>query len=397
MSRALHPFPARMAPDLAIRELRKLGSRSKVVLDPMAGSGTVLREATAQGHRAIGFDLDPLAVLIARVATRPVSERAIVDALDETLKAARGKKKVRLPWIDDDQETRKFIRYWFAPKQKAAMRRLAWALQRSMRRKSATRARARDVLRVALSRIVVTKDVGASLGRDVSHSRPQRVRDTSPFDVFAQFERSARAMCEVLKAHPPTAGARITPGDARHLPTRSGTVDLVMTSPPYLNAIDYMRGHRLSLVWLGYSVSELRAIRSVSIGSERKSDRKRRNKHIEAISLAMTGRQRLPRRQAQMVYRYAGDALRLMAEISRTLRDGGRAVLVVGNSCLGGRFIRNSDGIVAAANRAKLKLVKTSERELPENLRYLPLQRSGNSALESRMRTETVLTFLKSA
>src|SRR3712207_7608036 len=45
-----------------------------------------------------------------------------------------------------------------------------------------------------------------------------------------------------------------------------------ITSPPYLNAIDYLRGHRLSLVWLGYRIGDLRLTRAVSIGAERRPD-----------------------------------------------------------------------------------------------------------------------------
>jgi predicted RNA methylase len=64
----IHPFPARMAPEIVFKELQGLPV-SQVVLDPMAGSGTVLRAAAELGHQAIGFDLDPLAVLMSRVWT----------------------------------------------------------------------------------------------------------------------------------------------------------------------------------------------------------------------------------------------------------------------------------------------------------------------------------------
>lgn len=70
-SEAIHPFPARMAADIALDELVALPSGS-VVLDPMAGSGTVLRVAADLGHRALGFDVDPLAVLMTKVWTTPI-------------------------------------------------------------------------------------------------------------------------------------------------------------------------------------------------------------------------------------------------------------------------------------------------------------------------------------
>jgi tRNA G10 N-methylase Trm11 len=61
----IHPFPARMAPELVWDEL-PAGTQKLRVLDPMAGSGTTLVTAKLLGHEAIGYDRDPLAVLIAR-------------------------------------------------------------------------------------------------------------------------------------------------------------------------------------------------------------------------------------------------------------------------------------------------------------------------------------------
>jgi hypothetical protein len=63
--RPIHPFPARVAPELVWDELPDHTTKLRV-LDPMAGSGTTLVTARLRGHEAIGFDRDPLAVLIAR-------------------------------------------------------------------------------------------------------------------------------------------------------------------------------------------------------------------------------------------------------------------------------------------------------------------------------------------
>src|SRR3989344_2361392 len=85
----VHPFPARMAPGIA---LKVVGRKEKPlrILDPMMGSGTVLALAQANGHRTFGIDIDPLAVLISRVWTRPIDKKsARVEAIAVLKRAQR--------------------------------------------------------------------------------------------------------------------------------------------------------------------------------------------------------------------------------------------------------------------------------------------------------------------
>src|SRR5258707_2220037 len=84
----VHPFPARMAPGIALDVLDEAG-KSIRVLDPMMGSGTVLALARAQGHRAVGVDIDPLAVLLTRVWTTSIKQREVKDAAAGVLAKAR--------------------------------------------------------------------------------------------------------------------------------------------------------------------------------------------------------------------------------------------------------------------------------------------------------------------
>ena len=390
----VHPFPARMAPELAIRALRRLPEGSRV-LDPMAGSGTVLRHAAALGHTAIGRDLDPLAVLMTRVWNTPFDADKLRRRMHAVKKRADAlASAVELPWIDQDEETRAFVDYWFAEKQQETLRRIAFVLS-DMGRSKRTRDAELDILRVALSRIIVTKDQGASLARDTSHSRPHRVALKSDYDVWTGFERSVRRVQDILEQSPPQGGVEIAAGDARSLDLTNSSVDLVLTSPPYLNAIDYMRGHRMSLVWLGHSLGSLRTIRSTSIGAERGPDAGSAASLFDDIRDDMCGGADLAPRHAAMVGRYAEDVYRMMSEVSRVLKSKGRAVLVVGNSCLKGSFIKNSAGVARAGKMVGLKVVREVERDLPDQSRYLPMPSQSNAPLGGRMRTESILTFVR--
>ena len=91
-------------------------------------------------------------------------------------------------------------------------------------------------------------------------------------------------------------------GDARRLDIRDGSVDLVVTSPPYLNAIDYLRCSKFSLVWMGYSVVELRRLRSTAVGTEVGMDA-RDDQEIQRILSKLKLQPKLPARQEAMLAR----------------------------------------------------------------------------------------------
>jgi DNA modification methylase len=392
----IHPFPARMAPEIAISELGVLPVGS-TVLDPMMGSGTVLRHAVEFGHKAVGFDMDPLAVLMSRVWSTRVSDESIEAVSRDLFDVLPHSKSVALPWIDDDEETSQFVSFWFGDAQRHDLRRLAFAVSKMGTDASPAQHGAIDVLRIAMSRIIITKCAGASLANDVSHSRPHKVMESSEFDVMAAFRRSLGQVRRRLESIPKGATIRTSLGDARKLTgVRQATADLVLTSPPYLNAIDYMRGHKLSLVWLGHSISELRDIRSSSIGAERKASEEI-TKVARRVQRAMVDGDQLAARHLAMVERYSLDLVNMMQQTARVLKPEGRAILVVGNSCLKDTFITNSVGVKRAASAAGLKFVKETIRELPTNSRYLPMPVESDSALGKRMRTESILTFKKIA
>ncbi|MEX2297121.1 MAG: hypothetical protein WD715_06900 [Dongiaceae bacterium] len=390
----IHPFPARMAPELAIKSLSRL-DKGSTVLDPMMGSGTVVRHAAEQGHQAYGFDLDPLAVLISRVWSSQVDDALVNEAAEEVLEHAKSlqMRSISIPAIDDDHETKAFVDYWFAKQQRSQLRRIAFAIASYPRPyMRSSRLRALDVLKVALSRIIITKDRGASLARDVSHSRPHRVMDDSEFDVFEAYSHSLEIVRKRLLEQPPVKDAAITLGDARSLSSqRTRSVDAVITSPPYLNAIDYMRGHRMSLVWLGYRLSDLRPIRSRSVGAERYIDDD--SEDLDDIVCAMVGDVDLDDRMEGMIQRYASDAFKIMCEISRVLSKNGHVTIVIGNSCLKSTFINNGCGYKRAGEAAGLVFKRQSTRVLPPNSRYLPIGEGSGQALEKRMRAEVVLEF----
>jgi hypothetical protein len=395
----IHPFPARMAPGIALDALRDCKAPIKV-LDPMAGSGTVLAVARANGHRAFGTDLDPLAVLLAGVWTRTVDPERVTDkaasVLDRAKSAFRSVPSASAYPNGSDEETRKFIRFWFDDYARRQLATLSKAIHR------VHNVATREVLWSGFSRLIITKSAGASLAMDLSHSRPHRKfahAPVKPFNRFMSAVATVVANCPQRGSEPVGPASVVKHGDARKLDIEHGSIDLVLTSPPYLNAIDYMRCSKFSLVWMGYNVNELRQIRGESIGAEAASARASEANWIPTLIKQLGLKPALSNRDHAVLARYVWDMGGALREVSRVLRSGGRAVYVVGDSTVRGTFVRNSSIVEAVAEKHGLSLKSRQTRTLPANRRYLPppTKRASTASLDGRMRREVVLVFNKTA
>jgi len=386
-----------MAPGIALEALGESNTPLRV-LDPMAGSGTVLAVARAKGHRAFGVDLDPLAVLLAGVWTRTVHADRVNDKAAEILARARvtfGVLPSGLAYPEgSDAETRSFIRYWFDDYARRQLAALSTAIRRVHEEVT------RDVLWCGFSRLIITKQAGASLAMDLSHSRPHKTFERAPIKPFKRFISAVELVVSNCPQHGSGAVGPTTvvkQGDARKLDYEEGSIDLVLTSPPYLNAIDYMRCSKFSLVWMGHNVSELRQIRGKSVGAEASSEQALESSWVKSLIKQLGLKPKLSNRDHALLARYVWDMGQALSEVSRVLRRGGRAVYVVGDSMSKSTFIRNSSIVTAVAQKSGLSFVSRHSRALPANRRYLPPPKRGQSTatMDARLRREVVVVFNK--
>lgn len=367
------------------------------VVDPMAGSGTTIVAARLYGHRALGFDTDPLALLISKAWSSDIDARNLrvlaVKTLRDAQRRYRSLSAASAYPKRSNQETREFIRYWFDLTSRRQLTALATSIAKIRKSNDQT------ILWCALSRMIITKGAGVSLAIDISHSRPHKVYGVAPLKPFDRFlpvvEQILRASNFSSKLKLPAASIRR--GDARNIPLASGVADLVVTSPPYLNAIDYLRGHKLSLVWMGHQIDDIRDLRSSNVGSERLHHSNAAENYGSIAKQVVKDFASLPTRFQLILIQYFSDMDHVLAEISRVLKRSGEALIVVGNSTIRGTFINNSRALTHLAKLNGLVLASARKRELKESRRYLPPPGNLTSGvtLRSRMNEEVILTFGK--
>jgi hypothetical protein len=374
----------------------------------MAGSGTTLVEAELLGRTGLGVEIDPLARLLCRVKTTPLaigqlqaySESLIADIADKNSLYDRGELVPTLPAFRNRD-------YWFLPEVAAKLALIEQAIS-----DLSAPIECKRFFGVALSSLILARTSVAN-ARDIVHSRPHHFVHQKPPDVATLFqdrlERMAKQMqtfVEQLAQVPSASTAQIIGDDARRLPLGNDTIDLVVTSPPYCNALDYTRAHMLAVAWLSdfiaMSLEEYSLLGRRYIGTDRAAfahqpEEKGGALQIPLVRQIIADISEQDRKKGMVVRRYFGDMWQVLNQIGRVLRPGGHAALVVCPSNIRKIPIPTHQAFEQMAHWIELpeqfgfELVFRRERTINDRRRLMPY-----IGMEERMRTEYVLVFKKS-
>jgi hypothetical protein len=158
-----------------------------------------------------------------------------------------------------------------------------------------------------------------------------------------------------------------------------------------------MRGHKFSLIWMGYTIEHLRSLKVANIGDEAAGHNVFVGGRYLSLVRKICSFDSLPANHQRMLLRYVSDMDSVLQEVVRVLIRKGRAIFVVGDSTLKGVFIRNSKAIMDLGSLHGLKVLKMRSRPIPASRRYLPPPTStaAGDFLKKRMRREVVITFQK--
>lgn len=419
LSHKAHSFPAKFPPQLPRKFILELTNPGDVVFDPMMGSGTTILEALLEGRQAIGFDIDPLAILLSQVKTTPYNTAELAVIGSRILKEAR--KTVRLyPDLLKSEKTRRFdiktlefIDYWFVEEVQLELLALSAEIEKIEVSKI------RDFFKLIFSSIIITKTGGVSLALDLAHTRPHKAKTIfskdrkilsgdedeirrhqikilrSPLDEFEK--KLNQNLRGVLSSTPSNLFPIVNFGSAQSLALSSNSVDLVVTSPPYAsNAIDYMRAHKFSLVWFGFPIDELTKKRKTYIGSEGFANLP----DIELPNVVESIINELGKKNMSKgvsLRRYYVEMTLVLRELHRVLKQQKTAIVVVGNSTLAGIDVQIDNSLLEIGKQIGFDVPMVGIRQLDRNRRMLPAgsKVDKNSQIQQRMHEEFVIGFYK--
>jgi len=192
---------------------------TSVLLDPFCGTGTIIYEAQAHGMKAIGVDNNPLACVIARGKTEPIESKSVLQKISSAISEAKSQEDV--PRMPDSS-----AKYYHPDTADQIMRMVHVS---------------RDFNSYLLSALYGAICVAARACNEWLWTSTSVGRINNPLrkvDFYSTFLRKARKHIDYVNNGPP---AEIITHDTRqiHEVIDEGSIDIVYTSPPYFDALDY--------------------------------------------------------------------------------------------------------------------------------------------------------------
>lgn len=348
----MHSYPAKFIPQIPARLIEALSHPGELVVDPFSGGGTTGVEALRLGRDFVGLDANPIAVLLGRIKTTPLTspdQKELQVLVDQVV---RNSKKIQ-PVISEYVPEIPNMFKWYSRAVIASLSCIRQYIEEM------TRVSARDAALVAFANTAARVSYQESESRYVS--KPRRIKLGEPELTFVSELKRISAIATALNGRESTLQVEFRLGDARErkaMSVESQSAGLVVTSPPYPNAYDYHLYHRFRLFWLG---DDPRALRNLEIGS-----------HLKHQT------------EDYPTESYESDMQKVLRNAFEILMPGRYCVVVVGDGIFDGKEYRTSRRLAELATGMGWSVLPAIRRNLPRTRRSI-------TAAGRRLATEDIL------
>ena len=402
----LFRFPGKFHPPLVERILKSIDPIG--VIDPMAGVGTVAVEAKAAGIPSLSLDIDPVSAFFTRVKTTPISTEVLEAAWRDLSRSL-----MRFRRSENEIEERKFrdlradimrtelarvhaedlerLTYWFRRYALVDYARIDYSINNG-----GLPGRSRLVRRFFLAclissiRRISLADPSCVSGLEITKHMKEKIERGYDIDVFGEFERRAelaiRRMGEYTSFlekngtyHTPAYFAQT---DCKRLPElrqpdgfRS---DLIFFSPPYCNAIEYWRRHRLEYL-LGRFLDEegIIELKRKFVGRDVFGDARPNPQPIgfgPIDGLVHDLQEEDRSHKAKLLWQYFDDMRTRLRVFHDYLPEGGHCILVVGDSTTGGRKIPTAKTLARLGESVGFNHERTWRYKIKNRVMQFPIK-----------------------
>ncbi|HDN2673216.1 TPA: DNA methyltransferase, partial [Klebsiella michiganensis] len=249
-----HKYPAKFIPQFPKWALgRKQQIHNLTVLDPFCGSGTTLIESGMVGATSIGLDISDVAITISKAKTTILQENNVngyIDRVNDIISLA-DKKYLNIKndfdnsFFKECHNMDKTWSTWFNSESISKIVAIRYAIQES-----------NDVELYYIYLSVLSSIVKKCSYLDENQVKVKKIYEKDIPEVYKTYTDNFETFIRehLLTSHKFNENQSkfsIYKASATDTKLEKNTVDLIVTSPPYINAIDYTMAHKYSMFALG--------------------------------------------------------------------------------------------------------------------------------------------------
>ena len=370
-----HRYPAKFIPQLVEKLIDEyIIDGHAHINDPFMGSGTTIVTAISKGFQASGTDINKISHLVTKVKSKPIEPIYLEKKVNQFLSA--------LSFLDPSQNELydtpikpiipekhiEKIDYWFSTEHKNQLGTILTVIS------SEQDETIREFFGVAFSNILKNCSIWSK--SSTKPTRDLKKKPTNPYSAMRKHLMKMQRGNEQFYRVVPIRDnydeyLKIRAGNAKEQPVPDNSVDLIVSSSPYVTSYEYADLHQLSTIWLNLA-DDLSEYRKDFIGTSHKQYENKRLKSQIAAGIACEMSSKSPKKSEE-ISAFFIDMEEVFDESFRILKRGGRCCYVIGNTRLKGVDILNAEVFAESLQYAGFKLDRIIKREIP--LKILPQKR----------------------
>ncbi|MFW6172227.1 MAG: DNA methyltransferase [Elusimicrobiota bacterium] len=375
-------YPCKFIPQIPRWAILKYTKEKQLVLDPFAGSGTTLVEAVINNRNALGVDFDKLSQLLCKTKTSLLDDNQI-----QYLYKLKNNLFENINNTSDFKPDIHNVNHWFPEYNIQNLSKLKEKISNIYKLKRDEKIH--NLLLTCFASIIKKCSYADNTSPKPYVSTRFKKEPLKVKESFLKTLELYLKRMEEYKNRRSIGKAFIISEDARQIntPEYEKNVSLAVTSPPYINAFDYVRSLRLENAWLGfYGDSNVKEMKKIQVGTEtipsniyKKKLRKHENKKLNSI---LEGIYERDKKRAFVVLKFFEDMDRNFKEVYKLLKEKAHYVIVVGDSKIKGIDVPTHEILIDIAKRRGYRLENIFSYIIKN--RYLRIPRSGRGGLIKR-------------
>ena len=323
-------YPCKFIPEIPRWAIKKYATEGTIIFDPFSGSGTTLLESIINGYDSYGTEIDDVAKLLIKVkttklTTSEVEEMSmIVDNIIDRIE--EDSTNIIIPDINN-------MNHWFPDENINQLGQIRFYINQINNKNI------KGFLLICLASIIrKCSFADDSSPKPYVSSKVKKIPSNPKKEFKVIYEKYKIGMEKLIELNNENS-ALIVKGNALDV-NLDKKVDLIITSPPYINAFDYARTMRLENLWLGYlTESEITKKKKLYVGTEniKKVEEIENLEILDESNLLKeyyTKIFKIDEKRALIVKRFFQDMKTNLEEMYKILNKNGYYCIVIGNSTI---------------------------------------------------------------